>query len=420
MSSSSTQDFFSTYLSYTDGGEVPVTFSRWSAIVGISALLERNAWAEFGNADIYPNIYSMFIGTAGTRKSTAIKLIKKLMIKAGYSTIAAERTSKEKFLRDMSRASGEGTDILETNLFSNDSDDTSASPMFIAADEANDFFGICNGDFLSILGSLWDWEGKYENRIKTGNSDWINNPTITILAGNTPTGFSKGFPPEIVGQGFLSRLLLIYGEPNGKRITIPRRPEIAETAEIVRLLQVIKANTTGVYKFTPTGYNLFDKIYQTYKPIDDPKFESYSNRRDVHLLKICLVVAAARLEKDIGEITVIQANTYLSYIEALMPKALGEFGKAKSADVAHKVVEYIYSEERVVTLKDIWKQVSSDLESMKDLGVIITKLQFADKIQIIPTGFLPLRKEVGEIEATDDGLIDYKMFLTNEELQVKK
>jgi len=415
------EDFFSHYLSYTSGGEVPVCFNRWSSIVGIAALLERNAWVEFGHQDIYPNMYTMLIGNAGTRKSSAIRLMKKLLIQAGYTTIAAERTSKEKYLHDLAKQTApEESDVLDSNLFGDAAEMNmhACTPNLIAADEANDFFGVNNVDFLSMLGSMWDWQGKYENRIKTGTSDWIPNPTITVLSGNTPSNFARAFPSEIIGQGFFSRLLLIYGEPNGKRITIPRRPDSSETSHIVGLLQAIRTNSTGAYQFRPGAYSLFDAIYQTYVPIDDPKFESYSNRRTIHLLKLCLVIAAARLEKDISETTVIQANTYLTYIERLMPKALGEFGKAKSADVAHKVVSYIYEAEGVVTLKDIWKQVQSELEKPDELGAILRKLLFADKIQAVGAGFLPVRTLIVEKKEEPDGLVSFRDFLTSEELDV--
>jgi hypothetical protein len=164
-------------------------------------------------------MYTMLIGNAGTKKSTAIKLIKKLLIRTGYTNIAAERTSKEKYLQDLSSqqdASGGEQDVLDRNIFGT-GDDSAVTSNFIAADEANDFFGIGNIEFLSVLGSLWDWEGKYENRIKTGKSDFISNPTISILAGNTPIGFATAFPSSIFGQGFFSRLcwfivnLLVFG-----------------------------------------------------------------------------------------------------------------------------------------------------------------------------------------------------------------
>ncbi|MFK5283171.1 hypothetical protein ACI3PL_26730, partial [Lacticaseibacillus paracasei] len=73
---------------------------------------------------------------------------------------------------------------------------------FIAADEFNNFIGLGNTDFISILGELWDYEGVYDYRLKNSKSVFIPYPTISILGGNTPTGFSQAFPPESIGQGF--------------------------------------------------------------------------------------------------------------------------------------------------------------------------------------------------------------------------
>lgn len=408
--------FLSSYLAYTADSEVPTCFHRWAALAGIGTILERNLFIPHGHSYIYPNQYLMLIGTAGTRKSTAIKLMRSMLVKAGYTTIAAERTSKEKFLIDLSgdEVSGSAEDILDKNLFGG-VDDSSIRPMAIMADEANDFFGIGNVEFLSILGSLWDWNGApYQNRIKTGQSVAIPNPTISILSGNTPTGFSTAFPPEIIGQGFFSRLLLIYGEPNGKRIPFPTIPDSNHTANIVNYLQRIKSYHYGRLDYTDTAKALLSVIYGSPKAIEDLRFDSYYNRRFTHLLKLCIVVAASRLEKEITENCVIEANTYLSYIESLMPKALGEFGKSRNSDVTHKILSFIEAHDGV-TLKQIIKLVSSDLDKTADLGDIIRKLSQADKIQTHAGVFLPMRKK-GITDTT--GMIDLR-YLTTEELAVK-
>ena len=94
-------DFLSMYLEYTSGTECPVLFNRWSAIAGIGAFLGRGYSLLHGHFPINPNIYCMLMGTPGTRKSTSIKLIKNLLTKAGYETVAADKTSKEKFLVDL-------------------------------------------------------------------------------------------------------------------------------------------------------------------------------------------------------------------------------------------------------------------------------------------------------------------------------
>ena len=417
-------DFISDYLIYADGSEVPPVFHRWSIITGLAAWLERSIHIPFGHSEIYPNIYCMLIGTAGTRKSTAIKLTKKLLSQAGYRNMAAEKTSKEKYLADLSAqhdAVADPEDVLERNIWGDREDAGDVyehTPSFIAADEANDFFGIGNAEFLSLLGSLWDWNGKYENKTKHGKSDFIPNPTISILAGNTPTGFALAFPPTIFGQGFFSRLLLIYGEPSGKRITLPKTPGKDATVEVVRRLQEIKLKSQGEFSLTSKGMMLLDMMYQNYKPSDDPRFDSFSNRRIIHLLKLCLVIAACKLQNTIDEYVLMQANTYLTYAEKLMPKALGEFGRSKTADATHKILELINKSDAPVQLDQIWKHVMSDFTKTEELSTVIRNLSFAKKIQYISgAGYLP-NKEVLESPYEKLGLIANSEFLTKEELGV--
>lgn len=411
-----TTSFLSSYLAYTSNSEVPVCFNRWAALSGIATILERNLFIPHGHSQIYPNQYLMLIGTAGTRKSTAIKLMRSVLVKAGFSSIAAERTSKEKFLLDLSGQGSVGSaeDILDKNLFG-DADDSFVSPVAIMADEANDFFGYGNVEFLSILGSLWDHNGPaYTTKTKSGGDVSISNPTISILSGNTPTGFATAFPPEIIGQGFFSRLLLIYGEPNGKRIPFPAIPDPHHTADIVSYLQRIKSYHYGRLDYTDAAQALLSLIYAAPKSIEDLRFDSYYNRRFTHLLKLCIVVAASRLEKQITEDCVIEANTYLSYAESLMPKALGEFGKSRNSDVTHKILSFIEAHDGV-TLKQLVKLVSSDLDKTSDIGDIIRKLSQAEKIQVHEGTFFPMRKK----QITDTtGLIDLS-YLTAEELSVK-
>lgn len=415
------EDFISSYLAYTDNSEPPKIFHRWAAITGIGAYLGRQTYFEHGHFTIYPNIYSMLIGSPGTRKSTAIKMMRKILMEAGYNTIAADKSTKEKFLLDLA---GEGDlpsteDILEQNLFGSKSKDgeiyDTCSEMFIMADEFNDFFGNGNIEFVSLLGTLWDYSGTYRNRIKNGKSVNISNPTISILGGNTPTGFALAFPTEIFGQGFFSRLLLIHGESSGKRITFPPPPTKEATRGIIEALKRIRISCQGPAELTPNAADLLDKIYKTARGVDDVRFESYSTRRFTHLLKLCIVLAASAGSKSIDEQIVIRANTTLYYAEFLMPKALGEFGKAKHSDTSQKILALLESSDKPLGFKEIWKHLNQDLERMTDLATLLQNLVAADKVQSLPeVGFLPKKKILEEV---DSSLIDYS-FLTPEERRI--
>ena len=407
-------DFFSQYLEYVKETECPVFFHRWCAIASIGAFLERRYHFQHGHFDIYPNCYVMLIGNPGTRKSTAIKIIQSLIMQAGYTDIAADKTSKEKFLLDLAGEDAPA-DPLEASLWGKEADDV--SNCFIMADEFNDFFGNNNLEFISLLGTLWDYRGVYESRVKNSKSVAIPNPTISILGGNTPTGFSIAFPIEILGQGFFSRLLLAYSDPTGRRITFPTKPSVSDTLGIVEELRRIKTTAIGTATLTTDARKLLDKIYKSYTGVNDVRFESYSNRRFTHLLKLCLIHSAAECSTTITEQVVIHANTVLSHTEKLMPKALGEFGKAKDSDITHKVMQILDSTNRVLSLGEIWKHVHNDLESVGKLGDLIRNLIVADKVIAVKNpipGFLPKKVPVITI---DEDTVDWS-YLTTEEREM--
>ena len=414
MSAGSSGDFISEYITYaSDSTEPPAIFHRWAAIAGIGATLGREYYLNHGHFVLFPNMYCMLIGAPASRKSTAIKIMKEIMKLSGYNSIAAEKTTKEKFLMDLAGVGEEAAtpeDFLEQSLFG---EEGKVAEMFVMNDEFNDFFGNNILDFISLLGNLWDFSGSYESKLKNSKSLVINNPTISILSGNTPTTFSSTFPPEIFGQGFFSRILLIYSEPSGKKIAFPKIPAQETKNKIAKDLRDLKRFVSGEAKFSHSAELLAEKIYLEDNTLADVRFATYFGRRFSHLLKLSLIVSAARRSSKIEEFDILYANTMLTYAEERMPKALGEFGKSKNADVAHKVMVLINSAHQVLTYNDIWKHISSDLEKYTDLATIMRNLVEADKIQISPRkdGFLSKKKFT---ETRDSSIVDYSL-LTEEE-----
>lgn len=411
------KDFLDYYLEYTADTEATATFHRWSAIVGIGALLERNVWIQHGANRLFPNHYAMFLGESGSRKSAAIKGFVRLLREAGYKTIAAEKTSKEKFSADLAAQhhTEEGEDEILWGA-----DDNAITPILIANDEANDFFGINNIEFLSLLGSWWDFNGTYEIKYKLSKSDAIPNPTPSILVGNTPTNFSLAFPPTIIGQGFFSRILLIHGERTRPKITWPTPPDPEKTAQIVTMMAHIKSRMLGELIPTEGAKKLVDAIYKAPDGFTDERFASYFNRRLTHLLKLSTVVAAVKMEKEITEQTIIQANTYLTYIQNLMPKALGEYGRAQDAPVMQRIMNIIERAEAPVTIKDLSKQIINDVPDMPAIRKMVEKLVASEKVQWTAGGMLPIRRELNEAaNASESKFVDFNSYLTPEELGVK-
>lgn len=395
--SQDTEDFISHYLRYIGNSESPMIYHRWCALAALGTMLARKVYLPFGHTVFYPNMYVMLIGDSAARKSTPIKIVKKITKLAGFTKFSGEKTSKEKFMLDLMGDDEVDSDILDKNLWG-DSDSGDYREMWIACDEFNDFIGNGNLEFISLLGNLWDFEGSFDNRVKNTVSVSIPNPTINILGGNTPTNFARAFPSETLGQGFFSRLLLVYADPTGKRITFPVTPPEEDTFRIIEHITKIKNTCIGRAELTEDAKVILDAIYQSYKGIEDSRFSAYTGRRFTHLLKLCLIIAASHCSIQVSAQIVIEANTILTHTECLMPKALGEFGKSRNSDVTHKVLAVLSSAEKPMTLQDIWPHVRTDIEKVGDLAAHLINLSSAGKIQTVGHGFLAKRAQFLQLD----------------------
>ena len=411
-------DLFDLYFKYVEGTEPPAAFHRWSLIGCVGALLGRQVWFPFGSHRLFANQYIMFVGDPGTRKSTAIKKAAKLIGMAGYDKFGAQKTSMEKFLIDLEEdgtdndagpedwtskgKKKEALDVLSALKLKldGDSDDQIPREMFIAADEFNNFIGSGNLAFQSLLGELWDWDEPtrcYKQRLKSSKSVSIYQPTISILAGNTPSSFADCFPLASIGQGFMSRLILVHAEPSGLKVTFPTTPDDALTKEIVQHLMRMRSVCVGPCTMTDEAASALDLVYKGWTDMEDQRFKHYSTRRFTHLIKLCIICSAARLSTRFTIQDVLHANTILAYAESTMPKAIGELGKSKNAEAANKIMQALYSAREAKTVNDIWKIVQNDMEKIGDLASLLINLQEADKIQVhkFPNGkagYLPKQR----------------------------
>lgn len=403
---------------YNAETECPRRYHQWCYISALASMLGRNAWLEFGHRAIYPNMYIMLIGSPAARKNTAMNASVDVIRALNMLNIAQGRTSKEKFLLDLSghvddtgtkhnaeQGAGSGTAEMYKNLFDMDladlANDDSIHETLIAADEFTNFVGAGNYEFISLLGELWDNPPIYDVRVKNSKSYKISKPCVNILGGNTPTGFAAAFPPEMIGQGFLSRLLLVYGERTDVRITWPEPPDMQLKAELSAHFARVRMEITGVIAIDRKGeaFAALDWIYKNWQSLDDVRFASYSGRRFSHLLKLCLIFAANALRTEILLEDVIAANTLLAVTENDMPKALGEFGKSKHSDIVNKIMDFLYTVDTPQNINSLWKLVQTDLVGdggRAKLADLLTGLVSAEKVQNLKGGFLPIRKRVKE------------------------
>lgn len=419
-------DFIDRYLEYTEQSEPQKIYHRWCALTAIGALLGRNYYIQQGHFKIYSNLYVMLLGEAGARKSTSIKLMKKLISAAGYENIAADKTTKEKFLLDLEGVDEDLVDgkakkydsVTADNLWGKNSA-TEPREVFIMADEFNEFAGVGNNEFYTTLGNLWDWDDEerpFTQRLKNSRSVSIFQPTISILGGNTAENFARAFPPDALATGFLSRMLLIYGEKSGRKFHIIPTPNKEMTDEIITSLRNIRGTMRGAATVDDDADAILREIYNDWGELEDMRFKGYNNRRYTQLLKLGLICSTTRMSArthsgkqgnhSITASDIIRANTILTGAELLMPKALGEFGKSKHSVVINEIMDLLNTATHPLLMRDIWSRVHKDLDKPTDLAPILQGLVMADKIHIVKDrGYLPKAAKVKEHKFVDWSLL---------------
>ena len=387
-------DFFTAYLDYVnlDQSECPAIYHRWGCASVIGALLGRNVWVPFGHSVIYPNQYIMLMGPPASKKGTAIGVCKRLLRAVGYTRFAADRTSKEAFLKNMKQFESDSPEaIAELEALVLDA----PSETYICAGEFVDFIGQGDTGFMMTLTNLWDNLDVYVHPKITGKDVKVDKPTVNMFGASTPTTFALAFPPEAMGSGFLSRVLLIHSDGSGNRIPWPAHSDPLKTALLEERLKEVKA-LRGEMSFSPEAYELIGTIYKKVVPVEDNRFVHYMDRRHIHLIKLSMIQAAAAGRMIISERDVIRANTMLACAEVRMGKALGEFGASKYAAASNAVLEVLRHSKLPLNSGDIWKHVSRDITKMQELIDILENLKRSEKIQVLQirgkTGYVPLNK----------------------------
>ena len=380
----------------------------WAGLSCIAAQLARNVYIPFGNGKIYPNLYVMFVGDPGKRKSTAIKDLKKRIKAAGYQNICGDKVTMQKYLLDLAgvgEGSIEDSNITEFNLgITLGANDYVES--YINQDEFSDFIGINNYPFISLLGNFWDIDEPYVYRTKNGQSIEIPSPIVNILGATTPSQFNTIFPPAISEQGFLSRLIIVNIPESKRKIARPLPSDASVIEKVVDGLKAVR-KLSGELVMSDAVWAKLEEIYLSWKPVEDTRFAHYSTRRHTQLLKLCILATCSRYTIEMSVDDVVFANTLLSFTEHFMPQALGQFGKNKDGDVNSKVISYLRSSfPTAKSLQDIIIPISTETDVLS-LQKILTNLVVAEKVVATSNGkYLPKLPSYKDIKTSH---VDWNM-----------
>ena len=356
------------YLKLVSQTEPPVLHHIWSLVAMMSANLGRRCYFEFGPMPILPNQYILLVGDPGVRKSTAMSLAKK-MIKGNQGVrLAPDDTGGQRQGLIAAMMDNQDDDIgkMLEGLEGVDSEISVASldiedrhTLFCYASEFASFIGQGSYEMVTFLTKMWD--GEDHNYTLKNSKCLLEKPLLNLLGGTTPTALASSLPMEVVGQGFLSRVVLVYAE---SAIKIPRPQPLDEQglSEIRKIFDHVQTNLRGAFKETQKARELLDSLYLKQNKIEDTRFVYYLTRRHTHLIKLVMAMAALRGSQEIIVEDVEDAQALLSLTEESMPSALGEFGLSPLGLARQKLLDYINASPDPFTANNLWSLMQRDMK----------------------------------------------------------
>ena len=377
-------DVIDYYLDMCLASEAPLIFQRWALLTAIGSAMERKCWYKHGDSTIYPNMYTLLVGPSSSRKSSAIRAATRLLEGSGYDKTFQGRTSTEKFMDDLYTGfENIGNDV--EGLLDASCDKDRVCNVLVSSSEASEFLGYNDKNMVSLLCELWDNPSHKDVNTKKYGGLRIPNPTVSLLAGTTPHSLNTMLPAELLGQGILSRSILVYCHGSGRKFTYPKTTT-GDEREALEAMIVQATSKRGEFKLDATALAAVDDIYMSWKPIRDGRFDSYTGRRLEHLLKLCIIYSAVDMGHygtDIKYHHVVKANTTLTYTESYMPDALGEYGEALNSKLTNTIMNIIRARKNGIRQEEVLKAAHTDYSSQKDVMLVFMKLRDAGKIDVV-------------------------------------
>jgi hypothetical protein len=387
--------YLNDYLAMVEDTESPRIFHIWSAIFAISASLGRRCWLPFGMFNLYPNMFVLLVGAPGTRKTTATNQSKRILKATTGVRFAPEDTGFQRqglilalqgpeaqdaeFLNGTELAIDNNGLMSLTDLMSvtNEPDEETVQAFVDQADKhhvaivASEFsrvIGQNNLAMMDFLGSRYDGED-YEYQTKQTHIK-LKNTLMNMLACTTPVSIANSMPPQAGGQGFLSRIILVYGARKYKQVPWPMAPEVDLVGRVKDVIDNIYREMSGSFSLTEDARRYCESIYGYTIEITDSRFGYYQDRRYTHLLKMAMCIAASRGTMEIETIDCEEAHMILKATELGMPDALGEFGMNPLAQLKQEILETLRATHTPHSMEQVIAMFHRDARSNEIVEVL--------------------------------------------------
>lgn len=242
-------------------------------------------WMDTGSK-LFPNLYVFLVGSAGIGKTRALDVATDILREIPDFHLSPTSMSRASLVDTLAECKRSIIRLPHPMV--------EYHTMFVAIDELSALMHKWDTDLVSALTKFYDCNAFSEAKRKETLRHNLARPQLSVLCGTTPSNLMDLVPPTAWGQGFMSRVILIYCNNKSFR-NILDNSKVGTTDALIHDLKIIGANY-GEIKWTP-GYNRLVHEWREggKRPVPShPRLADYCSRREAHLFKLSMIACVDR------------------------------------------------------------------------------------------------------------------------------
>lgn len=314
----------------------PDLFKRWMGVFTLGAAMQRRVWLRSDSKPVYPNLYVFLCGPAATGKGVALEPGISLLSELEAHHIAPESITAAHLSDALKDAN--------VSVFDSSGIGVQFNALTIISQELGVFLPAYDTIMMSRLTHIYDCKGFSEGTRGRGLIE-IPDAHLALIAGCTPARLQNMLPEGAWNEGFMSRVVLVYGAWNGVR-QIREERDGADQHLTKAILEGLRQRTSryGRVRWHESGLAAINHwLAGGSKPVPShPKLLYYNGRRHWNLMKLCLIFCISRNGDTINEEDFRRAQDLLLETEAYMPDAFKAMRSGGDQEAIEELWHYVY------------------------------------------------------------------------------
>lgn len=378
------------FIDFASYAEAPKHMYFWTGVSTIAGVLRRRAWIDEKSFKWFPNFYIILVAPPGiVSKSTTAGIGMDLLRQVPGVKFGPEIVTWQALA---------GSFVNAAETFEYQGLHHTQSALTIESSEFGNLLNPQDKEMVDVLVTLWDGKGLKKETKHSGN-DEIVNPWINLIACTTPAWIAGNFPEYLIGGGLTSRMVFVYAERKEKYVAYLHKavpPDYAETkAKLIADLEQIAINCVGEYRLTPEAEAWGEAWYKQHysgprpKSLDDDRFGGYFARKQTHIHKLAMVLAAATRDDLVITADDLQlADTMVTDLEPDMAQVFSKIGKTEDSYHMDRLLSFIRRHGEI-PFTEVFRFSHSQFPSAREFEDVFRGLVSAGYVKVVHKAGIP-------------------------------